>query len=275
MIYLTFALYAEAAPFIQALQLKRQENHTRFQLFTSDTHRLIVTGPGSLNAAMANTWLLTQYPPNTAQDCFAQIGTCGAPSSFPAGNLYLCHKISDFVTGRSRYPDMIYHSDFEESALITYPGVCQEPPEETLVDMEGYGGMEAASLFFPLHRIFTWKVVSDHGAPNLKPSDLTALLEPHAAKILNWLHTLPPDESGNERTLSDSMAEFQSQLVTRFGYSAALQLQLHNLLYYAQLSQITTDQLATLLPDQDTGKPAQKKLEGKRFLHELEQRILP
>ena len=170
---------------------------------------------------------------------------------------------------------MIYYSDFDESPVTTFPGVCQNPSEGTLVDMEAYGGYEATSLFFPPHRIFTWKVVSDHGAPDFKPSDITHLLEPHTESILNWLGQLPVAENGNANNLTVPMAALFQNIVARFGYSAALQLQLQSLLHYADLSQITPDQLTELLPAQDSGKPAQKKLEGKRFLHELEQRIIP
>ena len=117
MIYLATALYAEAAPFIRALGLKKQETYHRFQLFESDTHRLIITGTGGLSAAIADTWLLTQYPPDPEQDVFAQIGTCCGQASI--GSLYLCHKLTNDATGHHHYPDMLYRSDFAESALIT------------------------------------------------------------------------------------------------------------------------------------------------------------
>ena len=100
-------------------------------------------------------------------------------------------------------------------------------------------------------------------------------MDPHVESILSWLNQLPAGESDNSNTLTAPMDAFYQNIVQRFGYSTALQLQLHSLLHYAELSQITSDQLTPLLPKQESGKPAQKKLEGKRFLHELEQRIIP
>jgi len=41
MIYMAAALYPEAFPFIQMLGLKKEPEHTRFQVFSSETHTLI------------------------------------------------------------------------------------------------------------------------------------------------------------------------------------------------------------------------------------------
>jgi len=276
MIYLATALYAEAAPFIRALELKKQETNHRFQLFASDTHRLIITGTGNLAAAIADTWMLTQYPPDPRQDVFAQIGTCCGQTAI--GSLYLCHKLTDNTTGHHQYPDMLYHSDFQEASLITFAGIQATPPAAgALADMEGYGGYEAALNFFPPHRIFTWKVISDQGLapetadhPILSASDLTALITPHVTQILNWLEHLPSAVSVSDLPLE----HIYTTLVDYFHYSRTQQLQLRQLLHYATLAGLEPDVLLTMIPDPDTIHPAQIKKEGKRILHELEQRIL-
>ena len=370
MIYLAMALYAEARPFIRALSLKSQETGCRFQLFASDTHALILTGAGSLSAAIADTWLLsrsslasgrqetaaaTATAALPATDCFAQIGCAGylpalqtpcvsqalsvsqAPSvsqmppasqmpcvsqissvsqalpeqdgrsAAPApGSLYLCHKLTDAQTGHSAYPDMLYRSAFAEASLITYPAVqaeasclqAKQPPSSSdlaqgaflpapvLADMEGYGGYQAASVFLPSHRIFTWKVLSDYGNTEaLTAETISGLLTPHADTILSWLDFVSSPSAGIRTTAAEppSFSTFW-KLAETFGYSASQRQRLRQLLRYAALTGHSETDLLTGLSDAIqiqpskppvfSFHPAQRKQEGKRILYELEQRLL-
>ncbi len=340
MIYLAMALYAEARPFIRALGLKSQETGCRFQLFASDTHTLILTGAGSLSAAIADTWLLSRFSlasgrqetaaataaaalPTT--DCFAQIGCAGylpalqtpcasqvlpeqaGRSAAPApGNLYLCHKLTDAQTGHSAYPDMLYRSAFAEASLITYPAIqaeasclqAEQPPSSSdfaqsaflpapvLADMEGYGGYQAASVFLPSHRIFTWKVLSDYGNTEaLTAETISELLTPYADTILSWLDFVSSPSADIRTTAADppSFSIFW-KLAEAFVYSASQRQHLRQLLRYAALTGHSETDLLTGLSDAIqiqppkplvfSFHPAQRKQEGKRILYELEQRLL-
>ncbi len=311
MIYLAIALYAEAKPFIQTLGLKSQETHCRFPLFTSDTHRLILTGSGPLLAAIADTWLLSHFQKTTltpdasqAEDCFAQIG-CAAylpkdeGTAVSQGNLYLCHKLTDAQTGHSAYPDMLYRSDFAQASLITYPVVQTQAADTqtvdfaasalTLTDMEGYAGYQAASVFLPPHRIFTWKVLSDYGdTKNLVSQDISGLFTPHTENILSWLDWVcTPSAAGSAPLSFEAIKEAYPicwKIADIFGYSSTQRQQLRQLLHYAFLTgDSETDLLAGLSdtihlhpqkPPVFSFHPAQRKKEGKRILYELEQRLL-
>lgn len=292
MIYMAAALYPEAEPFIRTLGLKKQKEHTRFQVFASDTHTLILTGSGSLAAGIAVTYLLTCAGQHTADDSgsragdiFVQFGSCGAPADIPVGSLFLCHKITDAVTGRSFYPDMLYSSDFKEAALVTAPEPASKPA--ALTDMEGYGGYMAAFTFLPPNRIFTFKAVSDHGycqngnsgSDSLTPARLTELMAIHADSILSWLKETEAavrEESTGMKQLSDSVSKQADILSERYHFSVSNRLKLEKLLRYGYLCGKDMGAPPDLTPETApyTGNPAKIKSEGRRFLHEFEQNLL-
>ena len=58
MITITTALYCEALPFITKLNLKKDTSFTDFQVFRSEEVTLIITKPGSIQAAIGVTLCL-------------------------------------------------------------------------------------------------------------------------------------------------------------------------------------------------------------------------
>lgn len=277
MIRMAAALYAEALPFIRALELERRQEPSCFPVFSSGTHRLILTGTGSLSAAVADTFLLAADRTDGEKadtDIFVQLGVCAAPSSVPYGRLFLCHKITDAATGRSVYPDMLYRSDFAECPVTTFPLPRTRMEHDTgLADMEAYGGFHAAAAFLPPHRIFTLKIVSDHGTEESEPlsaSDLSALITPHVDPVLSWLDRIQAAaRAENAPALPDPDLS-----ALPFRLSVTELLRLKQLLRYATLNGQSADSLLAAYRTTEI-HPAQRKTEGKRFYHELEQRILP
>lgn len=159
MLFFFTAIYPEAAPIAGSFRLKREAGMFG-TFFTGNEAVLTVSGsgPAAMAAAVAET--LSKYPP-AAGDLAINIGICGAPETYPLGNCYRIHKITDAGTGRDFYPDILTASLFPEAALSTYPAPCPAP--ETLSDMEGSAFYETVSKAFAPDRIFLYKIVSDHG----------------------------------------------------------------------------------------------------------------
>lgn len=184
MLYIVTALYEEAAPFIGFYALKKDTSCTHFDIYSGDTARLLVTRPGAIRAAVAVSAFLTMYPPS-GQDCFLCVGVCACPDEkIPAGSMFFIRKITDHATGRTIYPELLFRTPCGEAELTTMPRVLTDltmlPATDNsryssmffapqLYDMEACGIYTAASTYFFTHRIFFFKIVSDHitDLPNL------------------------------------------------------------------------------------------------------------
>ncbi len=177
MLYIVTALYEEAAPFIGFYALKKDTSCTHFDIYSGDTARLLVTRPGAIRAAVAVSAFLTMYTPS-GQDYFLCVGVCACPDEkIPAGSMFYIRKITDHATGRTIYPELLFRAPCGEAELTTMPRVLTDltmlPATDNsryssmffspqLYDMEAYGIYTAASTYFYTHRIFFFKIVSDH-----------------------------------------------------------------------------------------------------------------
>ena len=144
MIYIFCALYHEAEPLIREYGLKKKTDETCFPVFFSEEENILltVTGCGMNAATAAVARICTKRTPQPA-DFLVNIGTCAKVSyskgsgqtcrnvseketaagdglhssdkrktvqeqSVKAGEVYLCKKIMEHVTGRTFYPDILY-----------------------------------------------------------------------------------------------------------------------------------------------------------------------
>ena len=150
MIYIFCALYHEAEPLIREYGLKKKTDETCFPVFFSEEENILltVTGCGMNAATAAVARICTKRTPQPA-DFLVNIGTCAKVSyskgsgqtcrnvseketaagdglhssdkrktvqeqSVKAGEVYLCKKIMEHVTGRTFYPDILYRHPFEQ-----------------------------------------------------------------------------------------------------------------------------------------------------------------
>lgn len=196
MITIVTALYAEAQPFLSALQLKKDSKETKYQLFCSDTVCLIVTGAGSISACAAVTRHFTLHPPKE-EDILVNLGIAGALSlSTPLNQLFLVTKLTEVSTQHTFYPDILFQNKFQKAELFTVPRpitgmdgdgdydvtekvtgaydgqnkkYLNSLPIESLefqmpqlVDMETASVYQAALSYISPDRMIFFKAVSDH-----------------------------------------------------------------------------------------------------------------
>lgn len=179
MLFLAFALYWEAAPWIRTLSAKRLPEFTKDQVFFSEAEPepafLIVTGSGPVPSAAALSRVLARLAPKEG-DLFANIGSCGCPDgSVPIGQTVLIHRLLEAAADRSFYPDMLYVHSFPERSLTTQAIPRREAGDSAgmLYDMEAAALFQAALPFFSTERMFFFKTVSDYGAVSeLSPTAL-------------------------------------------------------------------------------------------------------
>ena len=193
MIYIAVALTVEAKPLITYFKLKKDNEIKKYQVFKNEEITLIITGSGIMQGAIAVTYVLGNLDIGE-EDIFVNLGICGAVKDrFSIGDIILCNKIINNCSKKNFYPDMLFKHKFKEGTLETFFQVVDEKMEKEkikgeIVDMEGAGVCEAASLFFSQHQINIIKIVSDY----LNTSKITAekvmeLVENKINKIADWL----------------------------------------------------------------------------------------
>lgn len=194
MIHIFTALYPEAKPLIQALSLKKRAAQTHYQQFLSEEGdlSLTITGVGPLQAAAVTASVLTDFDAG-ASDQLLSLGTAAALTACPA-SIYHVNKITEAVTMRDFYPDMLLNTGLPEASLITgakllttqdtwaqvdaqrgekfrrgttddaAPGTLADRLAAPLLyDMEAAAVYQAASMFLGPHQMNFLRIVTDDG----------------------------------------------------------------------------------------------------------------
>lgn len=193
MIYVAAALTAEAKPLITYFKLKRDNEIKKYQVFKNEEIILIITGSGMMQGAIGTTYVLSSLNIRE-EDIFVNLGICGAVKEiFQVGDIVLCNKITNNGNGKSFYPDMLFRHKFKEGALESFFHVVDKSMESEikgeLVDMEGAGIYEAASLFFSQHQINIIKIVSDYlDTTGITAEKVTHIVESGILSIDEWLN---------------------------------------------------------------------------------------
>lgn len=256
MLYLAFALYYEAAPWIRAFSAKKVPKFTKEQVFSnvdlqnnpadSETESpvkpdtlpvtIIITGSGPVPAASALSRVLALCPPSEA-DLFANIGSCGCPDgTVLIGQTVMIHRLIESSTGRNLYPDMLYVHSFPEYSLTTTP-----VPQMTtgvpgmLYDMEGAALYQAALPFFSTDRLFFFKTVSDFGfLSDISPSDLMEQASENLPAIRETLEGFAKNQSRTQAYSSSENAVIE-EFCTLLHCSESMRLEVRRLITYYEL----------------------------------------
>ncbi|MCR5618161.1 MAG: hypothetical protein K6F83_07735 [Clostridiales bacterium] len=157
MITFIAAMYEEARPFIEILGLKKRADEHHYQYFVADGFEVIIVGEGLVSALRNCSRHFAIHEPSY-DDLAVNVGICGS-SSGNVGDLFLINKITDDLTGKTYYPDLLYKNDFTMSSMTTVNRPASEG--EGLYDMEASMVYEALTPYFTLERIFFFKVISD------------------------------------------------------------------------------------------------------------------
>ena len=156
MIYIFSAFYAEAKNIIDHYGLKKEKSleTVRVDVFANDDIRLVITGVGEINAAAAVSNIGGAYG-ISPDDEILNVG-CGACF----GSIFLGNKLTEQMTGRTFYPDMLMKANLRECEIITAVRVLKEGREQVVYDMEAAAIYQAAAFFVGPHRMHFIKLVS-------------------------------------------------------------------------------------------------------------------
>lgn len=274
MIYIFSAFYAETKNIIDHYGLKKEKSPetVRFDVFANDSIRLVITGVGEINAAAAVSNIGGAYG-IAPDDEILNVG-CGAGfgNETCLGSIFLGNKLTEQMTGRTFYPDMLMKTNLMECEIVTVTRVLNEGRDSVVYDMEAAAVYQAAALFVGPHRMHFIKLVSDAGE-RIDQSKITELFALQEEKICGYIDMLL-SVGGNKASIDDTKSAWNiDRLISDMRCSMVMGDQLAQLIKYCRLSGI--DYKAVLDEYYTNGMlPCESKREGKKCLFELKQRLL-
>lgn len=274
MIYIFSAFYAEAKNIIDHYGLKKEKSPemVRFDVFANESIRLVITGVGEINAAAAVSNIGGAYG-ISPDDEILNVG-CGAgfSSDICMGSIFLGNKLTEQMTGRTFYPDMLMKANFRECEIVTVARVLNEGCDSVVYDMEAAAVYQAAAFFVGPHRMHFIKLVSDAGE-RIDQSKITELFALQEDKICGYIDRLLT-ACADKAPMDDKQSSWNmDRLICDMRCSKVMGDQLAQLIKYCRLSGI--DYKAVLDEYYTNGLlPCESKREGKKCLFELKQRLL-
>ena len=274
MIYIFSAFYAEAKNIIDHYGLKKEKSPemVRFDVFANESIRLVITGVGEINAAAAVSNIGGAYG-ISPDDEILNVG-CGAgfSSDICMGSIFLGNKLTEQMTGRTFYPDMLMKANFRECEIVTVARVLNEGCDSVVYDMEAAAVYQAAAFFVGPHRMHFIKLVSDAG-DRIDQSKITELFALQEDKICGYIDRLL-SACADKAPMDDTQLSWNmDRLICDMRCSKVMGDQLAQLIKYCRLSGI--DYKAVLDEYYTNGLlPCESKREGKKCLFELKQRLL-
>ena len=210
------AYLKEAKPLIKYFNLKKVND--KFQIYENEKISLIISDRGSLNSAIATTYLLSVREINH----IINFGIAGS-SEYRVGEIFLVNKVNDNL-----FPDILISHPFRESEIRCFDEVVTEG-EYKLVDMESEGFFRAAIKFLKAHQIHLIKIVSDN-LVCFRPSDdfMNELITPHLEKIEEFILKM---ENG-QWTMENEVEKIVESLVKRYELSFSQKIQLKDRVMY-------------------------------------------
>lgn len=279
MIYIFVALYPEAEHIIRRLGLKRQRAEFGFDVYAADKPqvRLVITGVGMVAAATAVGSTLSYYHVgrNSGDIFIINFGSCAGEGR--TGEVFLCNKIIDRISGHTFYPDIVYRHDLPEAYVVTEPNILREGLEDLyrdgLHDMEAAAVYQAGSHFLGPHQMSFIKVITDSGrGEEVGIKELAEIMETGAEPFLKYLRgcigrDVSEDDGGQ------IPEEESEQLCRELHCSETMRIAVRQCIKYWSLAGIDY-QTALRQMREEKELPCRDRREGKKRFEELKRRLL-
>lgn len=278
MIYICSAMYIEAEPFIKRLDLKKDTQVTKFQIFRNENFILLITGTGKVKSSIAATYMLTKYEPHES-DIFLNIGFCGSKNTdYEIGQTFLCNKIIDNDTQKTYFTDILFKNPFNETSIETFSipvnsESLQKDIDAELVDMESSALYESTLTFMQPHQLFFIKIISDYLNHSFTQDDilnLKALIKNASKVIIPWLTDLNKKFNYSRDILSPKDIAVIDSLSDNLKLSCTMKNEFKQIIKYHELvNNDFSDIVSAALP-----LKCKYKREGKVYLEKIKQRFI-
>lgn len=280
MIYIACALYCEAESLINLLNLKKDKEFNRVQVFSNENVTLFIAGVGVLASAISASDFFACIDcknPITDWDIFVNIGVCGcAKYTENIGDIFICNKITDGTSGKTYYPDIIYRHTFKEGELVSFPHIIDKAFSEKafLYDMEASGLYVSASRFFKVHNMFFIKIVSDYGVPEgVTPEKIKSLIAARSESICEWILKISKYGVKKDCIFTEEEKAYIEQNLAFFKLSETMKYEARQLYTYCKLKKGEFKETVTGFIEKNGIKVSSRK-EGKVRFEELRRAII-
>ena len=277
MVYIFCAFYGECSDLIKHYNLKKRQSdkHYRFDVFENEVSpvKIIITGQGAVLAASAVSGAVSYFGID-GKDAIINIGTCAG--NYEVGSVFLCNKITEYVTGRTFYPDMLIKSSIRECEIVTVSVPVKENDIALckLYDMEASAIYQAANIYVGPHKMGFVKVVSDNGNyDNLTLDMVKAIMADATGVIVQYVDDFVEVEGKVEALSSSLDATYVNQLCADLHCSKSMENQVEQLIKYLSLE--GTDYKTYIDGLYQEGRiPTHDKKNGKVCLDEIKGALL-
>ena len=270
MLYIVTALYIEAKPLISLFNLKKDNTYTKFQVFSNENIKLIISGTGKIKSATALTYLIANK--NIKEnDYIINIGFIASLNdNSQLGDIVYISKIQNAYSDTTFYPEMIYKHNFLEGSLTTFDKIIENKIENIeYIDMEAYGFFQTASIFFKKDKIFLLKIVSDILKENVEDRILIDfkddnLFNKSYKKIYDFLLKFIDIPDNNKNNFDNNEQDLIKKVLENLKLSDTMTYEFFNILKYLKIKYGNIDILK-----QYENIEVNSKVQGKKIFEEI------
>lgn len=272
MLYIVTALYIEAKPLISLFNLKKDNTYTKFQVFSNENTKLIISGTGKIKSATALTYLISNKDIKE-NDYIINIGfIASSNNNSQLGDIVYISKIQNAYSDTTFYPEMIYKHNFLEGSLITFDKIIENKIENVeYIDMEAYGFFQTASIFFKKDKIFLLKIVSDILKENVEDRILIDfkddnLFDESYKKIYGFLLKFINISDDNKNNFNNNEQDLVKKVLENLKLSDTMTYEFFNILKYLKIKYGNIDILKKY-----ENIEINSKVQGKKIFEEIKE----
>ena len=272
MLYIVTALYIEAKPLISLFNLKKDNSYTKFQVFSNENIKLIISGTGKIKSATALTYLIS-HKDIKENDYIINIGfIASSNNNSQLGDIVYISKIQNAYSDTTFYPEMIYKHNFLEGSLTTFDKIIENKIENIeYIDMEAYGFFQTASIFFKKDKIFLLKIVSDILKEKLEDRILidfkdNNLFDESYKKIYDFLLKFINISTDNKNNFDNNEQDLIKKVLENLKLSDTMTYEFFNILKYLKIKYGNIDILKKY-----ENIEVNSKVQGKKIFEEIKE----
>jgi len=272
MLYIVTALYIEAKPLISLFNLKKDNTYTKFQVFSNENTKLIISDTGKIKSATALTYLISNKDIKE-NDYIINIGfIANSNNSSQLGDIVYISKIQNAYSDTTFYPEMIYKHNFLEGSLTTFDKIIEKKIENIeYIDMEAYGFFQTASIFFKKDKIIVLKIISDILKEKLEDRILfgfkdETLFNKSYKKIYDFLLKFINIPDNNKNNFNNSEQDLIKKVLENLKLSDTMTYEFFNILKYLKIKYENIDILKRY-----ENIEVNSKVQGKKIFEEIKE----
>lgn len=272
MLYIVTALYIEAKPLISFFNLKKDNTYTKFQVFSNENIKLIISGTGKIKSATALTYLISNKDIKE-NEYIINIGFIASlNNNSQLGDIVYISKIQNAYSDTTFYPEIIYKHNFLEGSLTTFDKIIDNKIENIeYIDMEAYGFFQTASIFFKKDKIIVLKIISDILKENVKDRILfdfedDNLFNESYKKIYDFLLKFVNIPTDSRNNFNNNEQDLIKKVLENLKLSDTMTYELFNILKYLKIKYGNIDILKKY-----ENIEINSKVQGKKIFEEIKE----